>query len=134
MANIADILSLLDDEDKLDKLRTLARERKELANKIGEMQKRQSEIDDEFAKLAGATTPAPRRERVSTGTRQNGIRNDVHNAIKNAGGEISVSDIVKTLNIGDSKTAKQSVSNALSALKKSNDIKSGSSRGMWAPV
>jgi hypothetical protein len=71
-------------------------------------------------RLAEGTGSAPRSQ--STGTRRSGIRDEVFNAVKNAGPDgIAPAAIRDAIGAADKQGA-QSVSNALSALKKANKI------------
>lgn len=59
---------------------------------------------------------------AAPGKRRSGIRADVLNIIKKAQNGINRSDILATLNAKGDKSAEQSVSNALSALKKQGAV------------
>jgi hypothetical protein len=69
----------------------------------------------------GKATRAPRQ--ASTGTRRSGIRDQVLAIIQGAGADgINRSDLLEKLEAKGDKTAEQSISNAISALKKANAI------------
>lgn len=60
--------------------------------------------------------------RATGGTRRTGIRNDVLDIIKKTPNGINRADILATMDAKGDKSAEQSVSNALSALKKQNAV------------
>jgi hypothetical protein len=69
----------------------------------------------------GKATRAPRQ--ASTGTRRSGIREQVLAIIQSAGADgINRTDLLAKLDAKGDKAAEQSISNAISALKKANAI------------
>lgn len=90
---------------------------------MAELAAKRSQLDADLNQLLGNQARQPRAPRKGSGSRRSGVRDDVLAAIKQSPG-ISPANIRKTLNIeeGD-KSGSQSVSNALSALKKAGQIK-----------
>jgi hypothetical protein len=80
-----------------------------------------NELGFNYRLTEGGTTTvrAPR----ATGTRRAGIRDEVLTAVKNAGTDgISRATLLEQFNAKGDKSAEQSISNALSALKKAGTI------------
>lgn len=68
---------------------------------------------------------------VGTGKRRTGVRDDVLNVIKNASEPISPAEIAEHMDMTD-KSGRQSVANALSALKKSELVEAKG--GKYSPM
>lgn len=128
MAKQADgIGSLIDKErERLTKAREDAQSRK------AEIDTELSEIDKELAALdayqavkdgkAPATTTTRKPRAQSTGTRRGGIREKVLDLIKTTTDGLNRADILDKLGMKGEKSAEQSVSNALSALKRTSKV------------
>jgi hypothetical protein len=116
--NATKIKGMIDQLDAIDaEMATLADKRRNL--------------DTELNTLLGNVPRQPRAPRTSSGNRRTGIRDEVLAAITNNPG-IAVADIRTALGV-EGKSGTQSVSNAISALKKDGKIKDTSPRH-YAPA
>jgi hypothetical protein len=90
---------------------------------MAELAEKRTQLDTDLNKLLGNMPASPRAARRSSGGRRGGIRDNVLDAIKLTPG-MSPAQIRQALGIpeGD-KSGSQSVSNALSAMKKAGTIK-----------
>lgn len=68
------------------------------------------------------TAPRVYNPRPSTGTRRTGIRDQVLQVVKSSPKGISRADVITKLNAKGDKSAEQSISNALAALKKAGTL------------
>ena len=104
----------------------LSRRRDELMDQKKDLDRQIEEIDREFAaveayeraKKGGAATPAR-----SQGGRRTGIRQNVLDVIKGHRGGIKRAEILEKMGAKGDKRAEQSISNALSNLKKQGQIR-----------
>jgi hypothetical protein len=71
--------------------------------------------------VTGGNSSAP-RQRSSTGSRRTGIREDVLRVVSEHGEGVSRSKILELMDAKGEKSAEQSISNALAALKKAGTI------------
>jgi hypothetical protein len=95
----------------------LQQERARLIEERGKIDAQISEVDDLLVQLGGQAKPAA----VRSGGRRSGIRERVLEAIKASPDSISPSQIRSSIGI-TGKAGSQSVSNAISALKKAGTI------------
>src|SRR5712691_4020372 len=94
-----------------------------LDSKMAALTEKRRQLDADLNQLIGNQPRQARAPRQSSGGRRSGVRDDVLKAIRESPG-ISPANIRKTLDIGEGdKSGSQSVSNALSALKKAGTIK-----------
>lgn len=107
----------------------MAEERKRLDKEIKKLDAQKSELDGKIAGLKKELRAIEAYEKAksggssSGGKRRTGIRQLVHDLIKKADG-ISRADILAKLEAKGDKSAEQSVSNALGALKKQGHVTS----------
>jgi len=96
-------------------------QQQELERKLADFNRELVAIDAyETAKSGKATTPRTRTVTGTRSTRRSGVRDQVLQVVKSKDG-VTSADIRKALGITD-KSGSQSVSNALSALKKAGQI------------
>lgn len=111
--------------DSLDKLRDKIKELDDLDRQIEGLTKQRQEINRDLQQMMGEIEPTrqSRAPRQSSGSRRSGVRESVLEAVRKTPG-MSPSEIRKALGVieGD-KSGSQSVSNALSALKKAGQIR-----------
>jgi hypothetical protein len=109
----------------------LTKERADVVAKIAELEKMRADIDRRFAAIlayesALSSKPVSRRRKVA---RRGGKQAQVLTTIKGGGG-MTRGEIIAMLGVKGDKSAEQSVSNALNALKKSGTIVS--TDGKWS--
>ncbi len=107
--NAAKIKHMIDELDRID-------------GQMAQLADKRRQLDDELKRLIGNEARPARTRQSSTG-RRSGIRDNVLEAIKAKAG-MSPAQIRKAVGIADGdKSGSQSVSNALSALKRAGTIK-----------
>jgi hypothetical protein len=105
------------------KIQSLLQELDDIDAQMIELAKKRSQLDADLNQLLGNTPRQPRTTRQSSGGRRSGIRDEVLAAIRTNPG-MSPAQIRKAVGVADGdKSGSQSVSNALSAMKKAGQIK-----------
>ncbi len=112
-------MSVLDEIRKLDEQKTKLMEqaKKTILAKAEQSVAELNQLGFDYRLVEGGTTT-----RTTTGRRRTGIRQEVLDTIKKHPQGIGRADILTTMDAKGDKSAEQSVSNALSALKKANTI------------
>lgn len=111
-------MTVLDEIKKLDeqKNKLLEQARREALAKAESAVAELNALGFKYRLVGGATTS------TTTGKRRSGIRTDILNIIKKHPNGIARADIINELDAKGDKAAEQSVSNALSALKKQGQV------------
>lgn len=117
-------MSVLDQIRKLEeqKSQLLQAAKQEALQKANQAIKELQELGYEYRLVAGDNTE------TRTGSRRTGIREEVLSHIKNADG-ITRAQLLETMGAKGTKSAEQSISNALAALKKAGTI--GGDNGIY---